>query len=243
MGLERSAAEALGKSNEWSARPLPLSGSCWHDGRLSVRLSGADSAVTAAQRLLGGEQGTDATPYWRAIREQHHAFFQVASGSPLWRLSVRSTAPYAELGGEQLIEWGGALRWICASPQEHGDRLRSWAKEQGGHATLFRSAGKSLGAFPALAPALLAPHQRPPAPRRPWAPGLCLPPGVRGRLDPLAVVRWGRISMPRGRSSVPACSTPRRVTGPKSVNSCAIPDRYGERRSCRGRGWNFSGDA
>jgi glycolate oxidase FAD binding subunit len=158
--FEFSAADALRKINEWSALPLPLSASCWHDGRLSVRLSGADSAVTAAQRRLGGEPATEAAGYWRAIREQQHDFFQVASGAPLWRLSVRSTAPHAELGGEQLIEWGGALRWICASPQEHGDRLRIWATEQGGHATLFRSADKSVGAFHALAPPLLALHQR-----------------------------------------------------------------------------------
>jgi glycolate oxidase FAD binding subunit len=73
---------------------------------------------------------------------------------------VRSTAPYADLGSEQMIEWGGALRWICAAPDESAKRLRSWAKEYGGHATLFRSADKSVGAFHALSPPLLALHQR-----------------------------------------------------------------------------------
>ena len=36
-----------------------------------------------------------------------------AADVPLWRLSVKSTAPYTDLGGEQLIEWGGALRWLA----------------------------------------------------------------------------------------------------------------------------------
>jgi glycolate oxidase FAD binding subunit len=75
-------------------------------------------------------------------------------------MSVRSTAPYADLGSEQMIEWGGALRWICAAPDESGERLRSWAKDHGGHATLFRSADKSAGAFHPLSPPLLALHRR-----------------------------------------------------------------------------------
>lgn len=160
VSFDLPAADALAKMNEWSALPLPISASCWHDGRLHVRLSGADGAVTAAQRRLGGEPTEDAGDFWRAIREQQHDFFQVACSAPLWRLSVRSTAPYVELGGGQLIEWGGALRWTCADPREHGERLRAWAADHGGHATLFRSVDKSVGAFHALAPPLLALHQR-----------------------------------------------------------------------------------
>ena len=37
----------------------------------------------------------------------------VIADLPLWRLSVKSTAPYTDLGGEQLIEWGGGLRWLA----------------------------------------------------------------------------------------------------------------------------------
>ena len=160
IAFELPAADALSKINEWSALPLPLSASCWCGDRLYVRLSGAASAVSAAQRRLGGEETHDALAFWRAIREQQHAFFRVADGVSLWRLSVRSTAPYADLGGEQLIEWGGSLRWTCAAADENGERLRAWARDQGGHATLFRSKDKSAGAFQALAPPLLALHQR-----------------------------------------------------------------------------------
>jgi glycolate oxidase FAD binding subunit len=160
LAFELAAADALRTINEWSALPLPLSASCWFDGRLRVRLSGAEAAVRAAQRRLGGEELADAAQFWHAVREQQHDFFQVACSAPLWRLSVRSTAPYAELGSEQLIEWGGALRWICAAPGENAQHLRSWAKEHGGHATLFRSEDKSTGAFHSLSPALLALHQR-----------------------------------------------------------------------------------
>ena len=160
LAFELAVDDALRRINEWSALPLPLSASCWFRDRLYVRLSGAASAVSAAQHHLGGEETENAPTFWRAIREQQHAFFQVACSAPLWRLSVRSTAPYADLGSEQMIEWGGALRWICAAPDDSAKRLRSWAKEYGGHATLFRSADKSAGAFHALSQPLLALHQR-----------------------------------------------------------------------------------
>jgi glycolate oxidase FAD binding subunit len=118
--------------------------------------------VSATQRRLGGEQvpEADAAAFWRAVREQEHAFFRDACERALWRLSVRSTAPYSNLGGEQLIEWGGALRWMGCAPGDDGARLRAWASDHGGHATLFRSADKSAGAFHPLAPPLLALHRR-----------------------------------------------------------------------------------
>jgi len=160
LAFELPAADALLKMNEWSALPLPLSASCWYRDRLHVRLSGAVSAVGAAKVRLGGEETQDSPAVWRALREQQHAFFQQGSEMALWRLSVRSTAPYADFGSEQLIEWAGALRWICTASDENGARLRAWAKDQSGHATLFRSPDKSAGAFHALPPPLLALHQR-----------------------------------------------------------------------------------
>ena len=160
LAFELPAAAALLKMNEWSALPLPLSASFWCRGRLYVRLSGAAIAVGAAKSRLGGEETQDAPALWRAIREQEHAFFQQGSERALWRLSVRSTAPYVDLDNDQLIEWGGALRWICTASDESGARFRAWAKDQAGHATLFRSPDKSAGAFHALAPPLLALHQR-----------------------------------------------------------------------------------
>ncbi|MEY3790391.1 MAG: glycolate oxidase subunit GlcE [Pseudomonadota bacterium] len=40
-----SESEALKQLNIWGGQPLPISGSCWHQGRLTVRLSGARAAV------------------------------------------------------------------------------------------------------------------------------------------------------------------------------------------------------
>ncbi len=84
-----------------------------------------------------------------------------AGDATLWRLSVRSTAPYTDLGGEQLIEWGGALRWLIAQRRvRRGREVRAWASAHGGHATLFRGPDKSAGAFQPLSAPVFALHQR-----------------------------------------------------------------------------------
>jgi glycolate oxidase FAD binding subunit len=81
-------------------------------------------------------------------------------GATLWRLSVKSTAPYTDLGGEQLVEWGGGLRWLAAGERTDAQRVRLWAAANGGHATLFRATDKSVGAFAPLTATLHALHQR-----------------------------------------------------------------------------------
>ena len=70
-------------------------------------------------------------------------------GKPLWRLSVKSTTPPLSLPGTQLIEWGGALRWLAADDEAEAVQIavRNAARNAGGHATLFRHAGSSLRYF------------------------------------------------------------------------------------------------
>jgi len=162
--FECTADAAIRKVNEWGARPLPVSATCYHDGALWVRLSGAAPAVDAAIAKIGGDALLEAdagTAFWRGVRDQTHAFFATAAaaGTPLWRVAVKPTAAPAELGGAQLIEWGGGLRWI-AGEGVHAERLRDWARQNGGHAALFRGADKSAGAFQPLPEAVAGLHRR-----------------------------------------------------------------------------------
>ena len=154
-----SEIDALGRLNEWGGQPLPISASCWHDGVLTLRLSGAQAAVDAAQTLLGGETVADGAAFWRSLREQRHAFF--AGADSVWRLSVPSAASAIILRGEHLIEWGGAQRWLKAdSDAATAGNIRRAVKSAGGHATLFRGGDKSAGVFEPLAPAVAKIHQR-----------------------------------------------------------------------------------
>jgi glycolate oxidase FAD binding subunit len=159
--LELAADPAIQRVNEWGGQPLPLTATCYREGQLYARLAGAQSAVAAASRQIGGAPLADAAAFWSSLRDQRHEFF--ASSGPdaqLWRFSVRSTAPYTDLGGAQLIEWGGGLRWLRANAQADAARLRAWARQHGGHATLFRGDDKSAGAFQRLDEPMLAIHRR-----------------------------------------------------------------------------------
>lgn len=153
-----SEADALRKVNEWSAQPLPISASCWHVGRLMLRLSGAAAAIRAAREKLGGEEVHDAEGWWSSLREQSHDFFDIADGHGLWRLSLPQTAPALALNGKTLIEWGGAQRWLISN--ESPVAIRAVAQQYGGHATLFRGGDKSAGVLTPLSAPLERIHRQ-----------------------------------------------------------------------------------
>ena len=178
LEYECSVDEAMRLVNEWGQQPLPLSATCFHHGRMRVRLSGAQPAVAAAVVKLGGEQVPNADGYWASLRDHTHLFFAGtrAVEVPLWRLSVKSTAPHTDLGGEQLVEWGGGLRWLAAGERTDAQRVRLWAAANGGHATLFRATDKSVGAFHPLTAALHALHQR-----------------LKSAFDPQGILNRGRL--------------------------------------------------
>jgi glycolate oxidase FAD binding subunit len=159
LRLAMSEADAIRHLNEWGGQPMPISASAWHGGLLLVRLSGAQSAVKAAQLKIGGDTVADGAEVWAAMREQAHPFFaSVANGSDaLWRLSVPSTTPSIDLPGQQLIEWGGAQRWLKSNADAMA--IRAAAEKAGGHAILFRSGDKRAGAFHPLAPAVAKIHR------------------------------------------------------------------------------------
>ncbi len=159
--FELSEIDAIRSLNQWAGQPLPISASCWHAGALTVRLSGAAAAVGEAVQSLGGDEVADAADFWRSVREQTHPYFD--HGASLWRLSVPSSASAIILKGEQMVEWGGAQRWLKLQPDDGPDaarNIRSAVAAVGGHATLFRGGDKGVGVFHPLKPAVGAIHQR-----------------------------------------------------------------------------------
>ena len=154
LRLELDERAALTKMNEWAGRPLPVSATAWRDGVLHLRLSGARAAVAEAQQTIGG-QLVDGSALWLSLREQTDAFF--AGEAPLWRLALPSTAESIDLPGAQLIEWGGAQRWLRSDAPAGG--IRACAAARGGHATLFRG-GARRDVFTPLPAPLAAIHGR-----------------------------------------------------------------------------------
>ncbi|HET7307675.1 MAG TPA: glycolate oxidase subunit GlcE [Gammaproteobacteria bacterium] len=148
----RDAIETLCR---WAARPLPISASCIENGRLYVRLSGTSSALAKARPIIGGDELPDADSFWQDVREQRRPFF--GGDSPLWRMSLPPTA-LPELPGEQLIEWGGALRWLRSGAQAAS--IRAAAAEHGGHAMLFRAPERADAPYHPLPEPLMRLHKR-----------------------------------------------------------------------------------
>lgn len=156
LRFELPQETAITRLNEWAGLPLPISASVWHEGVLTVRLSGASAGITAAREKLGGEPIADveSREFWQLVREQDHPFF---TAQPLWRIALPSAAPPLKIAGEQLIEWSGGLRWLAGGAD--ATQVRAAATVAGGHATLFRG-GPGAGVFHPLPAPLMELHRR-----------------------------------------------------------------------------------
>lgn len=157
LAFAMSEADALERMNLWGGQALPISASSYQVGRLMLRLSGAEAALRAARKKLGGEEVADAATYWTALREQTHDFFEQDDEHGLWRLSLPSSTPALRLNGKTLIEWGGAQRWLFSD--ESASRIRETVSQAGGHVTLFRGGDKAGGVFTPLSAPLAKIHR------------------------------------------------------------------------------------
>jgi glycolate oxidase FAD binding subunit len=173
--------QALRQMCGWASRPLPITATAWHAGRLHVRLAGARAAVAAACTALGGARlpAEQADSWWAGVRDHREAFFSIGAadlrqGESLWRLSVPTTLPAIGLAGRQFIEWNGAQRW-WRTPAPAA-QVRALAARAGGHATLVRGADKSAGAFAPLSEVLMRIHQ-----------------GLKDAFDPARIFNPGRL--------------------------------------------------
>lgn len=144
--MNGSGAEAVERLKVLRLQPWPISGTAFIDGQLCVRFSGSENAVHIAMQALvaryGGVELEQAETFWRSLRDQTHAWFNMNTNG-LWRLSVRPDAPFTDFNAApQIMEWSGALRWLQA-PLSAATSLRQWAQQHGGHATLFRAQSES----------------------------------------------------------------------------------------------------
>lgn len=121
LGFDHDTAEShIHWINELGGNPIPLSASLWHQGRSLIRLSGSEQGVASAVDSLGGDRQD---PVWQSLKEQQHDFFK--GHSQLNRISLPPTAALS-IKQDQLIEWGGAQRWIGECDIEHTrERLAS----------------------------------------------------------------------------------------------------------------------
>ncbi|MCP2066910.1 UNVERIFIED_ORG: glycolate oxidase FAD binding subunit [Pseudomonas reinekei] len=169
ISLEMDPERALLRLAQWGQQPLPISAAC-HDGtRLHLRLEGGEGSVAAAHERLGGER-LDAS-WWEDLNEQRLSFFD--EDQPLWRLSLPHNTPRLSLPGRQLIDWGGAQRWLKSDAE--AAFIRQVVDEVGGHVTCF-SHGLTDTPFQPLPQALMRYHRN-----------------LKQQLDPRGIFNPGRL--------------------------------------------------
>lgn len=165
-------ARALQLLQEWGQQPLPITAAA-HDGQqLYLRFEGNLGSVQAARERIGGSE-LDAQ-WWSQLRELELPFFSHAlDPRPLWRLSVPLWAPPLDLPGEQLVDWGGAQRWLRSDAPEA--TIRAAVAAVGGHASCY-TPGAAASPLHPLAPVILQLHRN-----------------LKKQLDPQAIFNPGRM--------------------------------------------------
>ena len=128
-------------------RPLPITAASIDQHIQTIRLSGSESAVSAAAKMIGGETVQQGQDYWRSIRELQHTFFQ--DDRPLWRISVPDFAEPLKLDGDSFYDWGGAQRFVKTDAPAQS--VFSAAANANGHASCY-SADRLASDVPAFQP-------------------------------------------------------------------------------------------
>jgi len=167
--LSCDAERALLKLAEWGQQPMPISAACHSADFLYLRLESGEGSVAAAHERIGGEP--IASAFWDDLNEHRLPFF--AQPEPLWRLSLPNNTGILDLPGEQLIDWGGAQRWLKSSASAAS--IRQVVEAVGGHVTCY-TAGITSEPFQPLPNLLLRYHRQ-----------------LKTQLDPQGIFNPGRL--------------------------------------------------
>jgi glycolate oxidase FAD binding subunit len=119
---------------------LPLSGLCWYQEMLHLRLCGPLAELAHYRDTLQqlGLQQVAEIRFWQQLRDLQLPLFDTTD--PLWRISLPGNCAPLQLqcSGiecETLLDWGGAQRFVRGILPHR--RLRSEVAQLGGHATLL----------------------------------------------------------------------------------------------------------
>ncbi|MDR5806783.1 glycolate oxidase subunit GlcE [Caballeronia sp. LZ019] len=167
--IAMDASEAMRELSAWRRAALPVTGACFVDQALHLRLEGGTGSVRAAVDRIGGNVLD--MRFWDDLREQRLGFFD--DPRTLWRLSLPNATPLVDLPGAVLLDWAGAQRWLKSDAQVPD--IRAIANAAGGHATCFTEHGSGEPFHPLPAP-LMRLHEQ-----------------LKARLDPHRIFNPGRM--------------------------------------------------
>lgn len=167
---EKDEHTAISKMNQLSGKTQAVSAAAWDGHTIRIRLSGSAASIEDGWKQMGGEILTEDN-YWQDLNKFNLNFFK--QQGRLWRISVAPMSGPLGADMQQLVDWGGAQRWLKGD--QSAEIVRSRASRYGGHAECF-SEDQSVPTYHPLATALLAANQR-----------------FKDALDPAGILNPGRI--------------------------------------------------
>lgn len=141
-----------------------LSAAAWLNGQIYLRLSGSGLAIKRDRFQLEAQfevQALSASVWALLSRYEHEYFTNINDQSRIFCIDLPPAAIDITLPGEQLIEWGGARRYLKTSMAL--ETVRAVVSGIGGAVTLLQReapGGQNQAFFEPLSPALMAVHQR-----------------------------------------------------------------------------------
>jgi len=150
-----SIQKALEMMHKLSARPIPLSATCYEGDLLLIRLSGNEKVVKDTMKMSGLEEYKNGDTFWNELRDYKSPIFN--TDKTLWRLSVPSTSNIKLEDEKYLIDWGGAQYWLVS--ERPAKDIFAMAREHGGSALLFRGGDHDGDVFQPLSDKLFKIHQ------------------------------------------------------------------------------------
>ncbi len=105
-----SPQEGIRLMNQWGKQCLSMTAAYWDDGHCMLRLSGSEEAVSHDKHALPESSEIPATLFSQ-LDHRTHPFF--SSPLPLYRCSVKPAQGHLALSGTQLLDWGGAQRFVA----------------------------------------------------------------------------------------------------------------------------------
>ncbi len=148
------------------AKQLPsLSAGGWFGGKLQLRLSGSQLAVSRDTTLLTQSNSLSQIDpsHWQTVSQLEHPLFaqpgndEAGSPSRICSIDLPPATPALDLPGEQLIDWGGARRYLKTTLDIKS--VRQSMEKLGGSVSLLTGEERSEFFHP-LNPGLMKLHQR-----------------------------------------------------------------------------------
>ncbi len=156
--FESEQQSALQFFQESRRQQLPITASAWFNNQVYLRLSGSEATLKQSKNKLGYDLLKDYDDFWIDLRDHRHHFFG-RTDKPLWRLSLPpATQQISKISDNQLIEWGGAQRWINTNIP--ANIIQSTAKSNNGYAFMIKGDLPETPCFPILDEPIMQLHKK-----------------------------------------------------------------------------------